>query len=876
LAGKLALQLTEGLIYTHRRGVVHGGLHPGNIILKPTGGRTPWQVMLTDFRLASLVPDLAQVELLPYLAPEKVSTRRTDARTDIYALGVILYQLTTGQLPYNAGTAEEAAATTATAMSPETFRPDMPPAFANIILKAVSRPIRERYRSMEEVMVGLRREIGDLPDTIPDNLHGSSYAPTPAPKPEKPAPRREPDPPPQPPKVEGEDALIISLPDERKQEYVVGERWYITIGQRAGNDLVLPAEGVSSKHARLELKEDGRWMVIDMTSVKGTFLGRDRLLPDAPQEWLSGQELRIGPYTLRWGKSGRVTPAAPQPRPKPQQEKPAPTPVSQPRLTMSLTPNQLFVTPGKPANEAVVEVNNTTDRPIKVTLRVEDIPKDWLVIEPGKVHLLPQQKVQIPLVAQPRRHHTSRAGQHSFRISAVSTNGDVNVASCSGQLTIAPFSQLLTEVDPSPLRHKHPAKVTIQNQGNNLERVTLSAADVNKEITFEMPQTQTAIEPGGSDSLPFQANGKKRPYFLQPKIAPFDIQVHGSERPYVSTERLLIPAILSPVILGVAACMVLCLALIIALPVFCNTDDGKDLAAFGQGLFRRVCTTDSNETAKLEATDTPVVDATNPNTTLTSTLPVETAVSTIEPTVANTSVPQQLIVEPNRTIIGYSVNETPIEAVSFGSGPNAIIFIGGLHGSDSSNSVNLANAVINYFIEHPEEEEGTIPTSVTIFIIANINPDGAEAGTRENAHNVDLNRNWSCGWSGQDGSGGSAELSEPETLALHEFINELDAVATVFWNPPVNPNNQGLVSPGRCPGGDNAISQELTDTYAGAVPSFQGGQADPDAVTSGDATDSLAQEGIPSIFVLLPQGAAVDVVEHIPAIQAVMELYSGN
>jgi hypothetical protein len=250
-------------------------------------------------------------------------------------------------------------------------------------------------------------------------------------------------------------------------------------------------------------------------------------------------------------------------------------------------------------------------------------------------------------------------------------------------------------------------------------------------------------------------------------------------------------------------------------------------------------------------------------------------VTAVPPT--STSLPPTIV--PSRLVITQSVNGAEIEAFAFGNGPDSVIFVGGIHAGYAPASVNLAEAVIAHFQNNPAAVVA-IPANITVYVIPNMNPDAFASASpgdmtkRVNANGVNLNSNWPCNW-GAGSQAGSSALSEPESRAVYNFIvaPERNTVATIFWNMPVNESNQRAVSPGECSGGEMGISEYLTNAYANAIGNYTAQQAgDP----PGDATNSIANEGIPSIFVLLDNAATANVDEHIPAIEAVLQAYVQN
>lgn len=252
-----------------------------------------------------------------------------------------------------------------------------------------------------------------------------------------------------------------------------------------------------------------------------------------------------------------------------------------------------------------------------------------------------------------------------------------------------------------------------------------------------------------------------------------------------------------------------------------------------------------------------------------STLPADT------PTPTPTAVPPTPYPTPAILEIGRSVQDTPLTAVRFGGGERAVVLIGGLHAGFAPGSVQLAEELIAYFQEHLDE----IPPEVSLFIIANANPDSAAAPGqlpgRLNGNGVDLNRNWDCRWTAdppwagtpQIGMGGAAPFSEPEVQALADFIRQQAAQAVVFWQGRAA---LGLSSPGAC-GEESLVSRPLARAY-GVAADYR--IADFESLVNqevnGDATNWLDAQGIPAISVLLTDYRVSDFERNLPAVLSVM------
>ncbi len=157
----IARQLADTLTYMHGEGVVHRDLKPENILVSKFG-----KTKIMDFGIA--LDESARrltwsglsstIGTPDYMAPEQVSGRRGDVRTDIYALGVILFEMLTAQLPYSGANAYNVmhSKTIEDPRPPGAFKPDLDPRLEEIILHAIERSPRDRYASAAEMLEDLR------------------------------------------------------------------------------------------------------------------------------------------------------------------------------------------------------------------------------------------------------------------------------------------------------------------------------------------------------------------------------------------------------------------------------------------------------------------------------------------------------------------------------------------------------------------------------------------------------------------------------------------------------------------------------------------------------------------------------------------------
>ena len=160
------LPIAEALDYAHSQKMVHRDVKPANILLTERG-----QPMLTDFGIAKVLDveetmDLtgtsAAVGTPEYMAPEQATAKIADHRADIYALGIVLYEMITGRKPYSADTPMAVLIMHARdpLPRPSKFVSGIPNAVEKVLIKALAKSPDDRYQNMAEMVIALEGLYG--------------------------------------------------------------------------------------------------------------------------------------------------------------------------------------------------------------------------------------------------------------------------------------------------------------------------------------------------------------------------------------------------------------------------------------------------------------------------------------------------------------------------------------------------------------------------------------------------------------------------------------------------------------------------------------------------------------------------------------------
>ncbi len=167
----IVARVADALAYAHRQGIVHRDIKPANVMVDLDTGL----VKVTDFGVARIADTSSTRTGLvlgtpSFMSPEQMAGRPTDGRSDLYSLGVMLFQLLSGELPHQGDSMAKLMYQIANEPAPElrTLRPDLPSALADIVTLALEKRVEVRYADGQQMAADLRAVHAALAGAVHD------------------------------------------------------------------------------------------------------------------------------------------------------------------------------------------------------------------------------------------------------------------------------------------------------------------------------------------------------------------------------------------------------------------------------------------------------------------------------------------------------------------------------------------------------------------------------------------------------------------------------------------------------------------------------------------------------------------------------------
>ena len=532
---RLLRQVADALDYAHANGIVHRDVKPGNILLKThtaSDGGADFRAVLSDFGVVKLLEATGfntqgVIGTPRYMAPEQLEAGAVDGRTDLYALGIVLYELVTGRPPFKPDNIRDAWHMHAEQQPPlpRTLRPDIPNELAAVMMKAIAKRPDQRYQTGQEMNMALQHleqtvlAITELDRTMEatrlDNM-GTYLQSRPASMPTAPLASVVDD--------LDHDRLVIQAAHKSKPTYVRLDQPSLTIGRGLSAEIVLSGRGVSRRHATIDCQPDGGYTITDLGSTNGTLLDGVKLLAHVAEPLRPGQRVGLGTFTLelqvKTGPTGENSLAALGFSADQTSYLAIP---AEALAAISFAPKDTTLEAGQ---SATLQVEIANGSQVVRHFRLEtDLSPVWIPAPPEPVRLLPGERRVVPLTITVPRAPSSVAGEYPFQVRSIDDDLNTVIGQGGGILTVEPFFQMETDLYPVVVRGPGEMELTVRNLGNSQLQATIAARDPEAALLFNPAQTVVTVNPGEAQPVTLEVMPHPQVAVLAERRYPFEITV---------------------------------------------------------------------------------------------------------------------------------------------------------------------------------------------------------------------------------------------------------------------------------------------------------------------------------------------------------------
>jgi hypothetical protein len=469
----------------------------------------------------------------------------------VYALGVLLYELVTGRLPFVLRNASDAVRFHMS--EPPPFPPALPETYPKALSKLLNQSLQrnpsDRPEGAGAFTVALQKisaslmggfesdQSGSVQENIPvgDHADVTKLSLDHDSKPGSSVWKKFSTPPPS-----STDALEIFTSAGTFQTVALGKE-PISIGRDEDSDIVLDDPKVSRQHARLSFDGEN-YRITDLNSTNGTFLDNTRLLPGSLDIWQPDKSLRVGDHYLRLVRfKGNQEERLSRQEGTLIDIKMGVMSEAGGRLGVVVPQASLSVEPGSAVELSFTCVNQgLVDDTILIS--VIGLPAGWVTVEPSSLHLPPLQPIRVVRLIQPPRQPTSRATRYHFILRLASQSNQAETVETRCAVTVLPYIQFSSQLKPSRLMEGKQGRVWVQNQGNAVEIFTIDLKDRANVLIFQIDQMKLKIPEGESVETFFTVQAKKKKWVgttMHPFTAFVSVEhVPGSSAKPVAVQEL--------------------------------------------------------------------------------------------------------------------------------------------------------------------------------------------------------------------------------------------------------------------------------------------------------------------------------------------------
>lgn len=557
---KLTRQVASALGYAHENNMIHRDVKPDNILLKYSTGSgssdKSFMALLTDFGLVKVTEGDFQTNsghpmgTLPYMSPEQLKGGDIDGRTDLYALGIMMYELVVGELPFRPKSMHQAAEMhiQTDPPRPSIKRDGIMLSLEKIILKAIAKNPNDRYQTgyemidaIQEVESDEAEKLTQLDSMAIDGSRLESLGTYLASMPGTPM---------------GIDMPAIATPADLPNDRLVIQRKdyeaqfvelvsnSVTLGRDKSADIRLASSKVSREHIRIDRKADGSYTVTDLGSTNRTFVDGVQLLSNVSEPWLPDQVVSIGEFrlTIQYasamgqtqemggirsvgevrsvGQAQSVIPGSLPPE-QPQSQ------YSTSALAVQVVPSQLVVNAGQRA-DAQVMIFNQSSTVEHYRIQVQGVPYEWVTAPQQPLQLMPGTQGSIPIGFHPPMQPSSSGGYHHFGVRVTSDERSMEIGRGDGTLEVRPYHRFTTDLNPARINRSGRVRLTLNNQGNTQENFTITGRDRENGLVFQPPTTVLSVGAGQTGVFDFAVQPRQSPLFGGSKMYPFELIVAGA------------------------------------------------------------------------------------------------------------------------------------------------------------------------------------------------------------------------------------------------------------------------------------------------------------------------------------------------------------